>query len=409
MSNGSRPHLLVLNQYYAPGAEATARLLAELCEALTDTFDVTVITGRLLGHPDEPDYELRNGVEVIRVHSTAFDRANILQRGVNYFTYLGRATRQGVKARQPDIVLCMTDPPMVGDIAFVIARRFRVPFVVVSQDIFPEIAVHLRRLRNPLLVRILDLLVRFALTRADHVVAIGETMRRRLEAKGVKPQRLEVISNWVDTAAIEPQPRDNSWARSNGLDNTFVVMHSGNIGYAQDLETLIRAAKQLDEQERLSVVLVGFGARLAEHRRLVSRLGAQRVRFLDHQPRELLPLSLSSADVHFVGLARGPFRLRRSESPLRHSRSGAARARRSRRGQRAGGARPRGWLRGRRTAGPARPRRGDDPRDARTASTTLRGMGERGRAWVEANADRQLAIGRYRELLARLLGSRAPS
>ena len=259
--NGLRPHLLVLNQYYAPGVEATARLLAELCESLTDTYDVTVITGRLLGHEAEPDYELRHGVEVIRVHSTAFDRANILQRGVNYFTYLGRALRRGVTARPPDLVLCMTDPPMVGDVAFMVARRFRVPLVVVSQDIFPEIAVHLGRLRNPVLVRVLDLLVRFALTRADRVVAIGETMRRRLEAKGVRPERIRVIPNWVDTVAIVPQPRDNPWARAHDLDGSFVVMHSGNIGHAQDLETLIHAAKGLDDLERLAVVLIGFGAR----------------------------------------------------------------------------------------------------------------------------------------------------
>ncbi|MGD5540955.1 glycosyltransferase, partial [Xanthomonas citri pv. citri] len=154
------------------------------CEALAETYDVTVVTGRLQGFEADPDYERRNGVELIRVHSTAFDRSGLLQRGVNYFTYLARALRRGLKAERPDLVLCMTDPPMVGDVALVVARRFRVPFVVVSQDVFPEIAVELKRLRNPLLVGMLGVLIRFYLRRAALVVAIGETMERRLRAKG---------------------------------------------------------------------------------------------------------------------------------------------------------------------------------------------------------------------------------
>ena len=104
----------------------------------------------------------------------------------------------------------MTDPPMVGDVALAVARRYRVPLVVVSQDVFPEIAVELKRLTNPVLVGILRVLTSFYLRRADRVVAIGETMRRRLEAKGVPPQRLRVIPNWVDTSAIRPEPRENA-------------------------------------------------------------------------------------------------------------------------------------------------------------------------------------------------------
>ena len=49
---GARPRVLVLNQYYWPGVEATAHLLAELCEALADEFDVTVVTGMVRRHDD---------------------------------------------------------------------------------------------------------------------------------------------------------------------------------------------------------------------------------------------------------------------------------------------------------------------------------------------------------------------
>ncbi len=300
-----RPRLLVLNQYYWPGVEATAHLLTDLCEGLAGVFDIRVLTGILHDHEDEPRFVARNGVTVERVRSTSYDRTGLAARGSNYFTYLGSALARGLADEPPDVVLCMTDPPMVGAVALTVARRFRVPFVVVCQDVFPETAVKLRRLTNPIAVGVLRGIVGSYLRRADRVVSIGETMSRRLEAKGAPPDRIVVIPNWVDPAEIMPQPRDNAWAHENGFVGRFVVMHSGNVGHAQDLETLVRAAVRLRDLDRLEIVIVGFGVRQAAVAALANELGATNVRFLPYQPREALSSSLSSADVHYVGLAHG--------------------------------------------------------------------------------------------------------
>ena len=404
MSGARRKRLLVLNQYYWPGVEATAHLLTELCEALASEYDVRVITGRLLGYEDEPDYEARNGVEIVRVHSTAFDRAPLYQRASNYFTYLARALRRGLTGPRPDVVLCMTDPPMVGDIALVVARRYRVPLVVVSQDVFPEIAVEVGRLRNRYLVALLGFTTRFYLRRADRVVAIGETMRRRLEAKSVRPERLHVIPNWVDTTAIVPQPRDNDWARERGLVDRFVVMHSGNIGHAQDLATLIRAGASLQDLDRLAVLLIGFGARHAEYVALVRELGADNVSFVDYQERATLPFSLASADLHFVGLARGlsgyvvPSRLygvlAASRPVLVAADEDSETARLTRR------------IGCGIVVPPGRPDLvAAEIRRAAAGEYDLAEMGRLGREWVEAEGGRERALERYRLLLADLLGS----
>src|SRR6266487_5296397 len=79
------------------------------------------------------------------------------------------------------------------------------------QDVFPEIATELGRLGNPAVVAVLRGLVGAYLRRADRIVAIGETMRERLEAQGASPERVRVIPNWVDTTAITPRPRENQW------------------------------------------------------------------------------------------------------------------------------------------------------------------------------------------------------
>ncbi|MFL5965568.1 MAG: glycosyltransferase, partial [Gaiellaceae bacterium] len=223
MSQTRRPRVLVLNQYYWPGVEATAQLLTELCEALAADVDVKVVTGVLHDHEDEPRRLVHNRVTIARVRSTSFERSKLLARASNYVTYLSNALAEGLRGPRPDVVMCMTDPPIIANVALLVARRFRVPLVVVSQDVFPEIAVQLRRLENPLIVGVLRRLIGYYLRRAERVVAIGETMRRRLEAKGARPGHLRVIPNWVDTKALHPEPRANPWAQEHGLADKFVV------------------------------------------------------------------------------------------------------------------------------------------------------------------------------------------
>jgi putative colanic acid biosynthesis glycosyltransferase WcaI len=300
-----RSRILVLNQYYRPGVEATANLLADLCEELAKHYDVTVVTGKLREHEDLPSDEMINGVRVLRTRSTAFDRTQLHHRALNYVSYLADSLVRSVSIARPQLVVCMTDPPIVGDLGVAVARRFRAPLLVISEDVFPEIATELGRLTNPALIGVLRRLVGFYLQRADHVVAIGERMRERLIEKGAAADRITVIPNWVDASTIRPGPRDNAWSREQGLTDRFVVMHSGNVGHAQNLDNLVYATTYLRDLDDLAVPIIGFGARHAEVTALANRLEADRLRFLPYQPRGVLSESLGSAHVHYVGLAKG--------------------------------------------------------------------------------------------------------
>jgi glycosyltransferase involved in cell wall biosynthesis len=297
-----RPRLLVLNQYYWPGREATANLLTELCEALAETYEVTVVAGAAEGQPAD---SLRNGVRIIRVNSTAYDRAALWRRASNYLTYVVAALREALRLERPNVVMCLTDPPFIGAVAAIVARRYRAPLVMSAQDVFPEIAVKLGRLKNPFVVWALRVLVNYSLQHADRLVVIGDTMKRRVIAKGVREDRIRVISNWGDAERVTPQPRDNPWAEEHGLAEKFVVMHFGNVGHAQDLDTLIRATTLLRDVDDLVVTIIGVGARLEELRRLAEILEADKVRFLPWQEYENRAEPISAADVHVVGLARG--------------------------------------------------------------------------------------------------------
>jgi colanic acid biosynthesis glycosyl transferase WcaI len=403
MPAARKPRLLVFNQYYWPGVEATAQLLTELCEALADDAEIKVVTGVLHGHEEEPRRVVHNGVEIVRVLSTSFERSRILARASNYVSYLSSALIRGLGGARPDVVLCMTDPPVVADVALLVARRYRAPLVVISQDVFPEIAIQLKRLENPLLMGVLRGLVSAYLRRADRIVAIGETMRRRLEAKGARADRVHVIPNWVDTHRLRPLGKDTQWAHERGFVDRFVVMHSGNVGHAQDLDSLVRSATFLRDLDNLVIPIIGTGARHAELIALAERLDVEQVVFLYYQNRNVLPQSLSSADVHVVGLAPGlagyvvPSRvygILAVGRPVIAAADADSETTRVVTEVGCGVVVP-----------PGRPELlARAIRDAYDGVYDLDAMGARGREWVEREADRSVAVRRYRDLLMELAG-----
>jgi colanic acid biosynthesis glycosyl transferase WcaI len=324
---------------------------------------------------------------------------------MNYFSYLVLALIRALRKWRPDVVFCMTDPPFLGSAALAVARRFRVPLVVTTQDVFPEVAVELGRLRNRAVISAIRALVRTYLRRADRIVAIGETMKVRLEAKGTPPERIRVIPNWVDTARITPHPQDNDWAREHGVSGAFVVMHSGNIGLAQELDTLVRAAALLRDLKDMKVVIIGGGVRYGDLTALAESVGADGVTFLPYQPPEQVPQSLSAATVHFVGLTRGlggyvvPSRfygVLAAGRPVIVAADAESEIAQVVREIGCGLA-----------IVPGNPiALAEALRDAHAGNLDLEAMGERGRAYVVAEADRKIAVARYQAVFDEVLGAR---
>jgi glycosyltransferase involved in cell wall biosynthesis len=167
----------------------------------------------------------------------------------------------------------------------------------------------------------------------------------------------------------------------------------------------VRAATFLRDLDDLRIVIAGFGARHAEMVSLAHRLEvAETVRFLPYQPRARLPFSLASADVHVVGLAKGlagyvvPSRLYGILSAARPVVVAAD--------EESETARIVAEVRCGIVIAPGRPELlARTLRELRNGEHDLAGMGRRGREYVEREADRSVAMQRYRVVVAELLAA----
>lgn len=311
-------HVAFFNRSFYPDTAATGQLLTELAEGLVAEHGcrVSVVAGLALipanGHGGSGvlgavvTRECHRGVGILRARGTRLPKQRFIGRATNYVTYFLSAAYAGLRLQRPDVVVALTDPPIIGLAAYVTARRFGARFVMSYRDIFPEVARLLEDFQSEAVNRMLQGVNRFLVRVADRNVALGDTMRRRLvEGKGADPAKTIVIPDWVDCEAIVPRPKPRDFLAEHGLEGKFVVMHSGNIGLSQGLEHVVEAAAHLVRHPDIRLVFVGEGVKKPALQERVRALGLANVRFLPYQPKERLVESFAAADVFIVSLKRG--------------------------------------------------------------------------------------------------------
>jgi colanic acid biosynthesis glycosyl transferase WcaI len=306
--------ILLLNLYFPPDTSATAKVAESMVRALAQTHEVTVLCGRPSYDPTErrpwklwktERISANNSAPftVIRVGSTAYPRMQMKLRILNYLTYAKLASLRAFFIPR-DVILAMTDPPFNGISAAIIGLLKRKPVVYDIQDMYPDMAIAGSIVRPGFVPRLWEHLHRWALRRAARIIVLGEDMRARIIAKGIDSSKIFIVRNSVDVppAGWPSRPLNPEVIRAIRADFRFVLLHAGNLGFYGAWDTLIAAARQL-ENDNIALVFVGDGA---ERPRLESlAAGATNVRFLPFFPSADIPSVLAAPDTHIVTIKPG--------------------------------------------------------------------------------------------------------
>jgi colanic acid biosynthesis glycosyl transferase WcaI len=302
---------LFVNQHYPPDLAPTGTLLAELAGALAlRGHSIHVLTGRPTYEEARdasvPRREMRNGVRVARLPILPRTRGP-LGRLLHYVSFAVSFFAAGACAPRPDAILAFSSTPLVGGlVALALARVRRVPLVYVVHDVYPDVAIALGVLRAGPIARLVAWIEALTWRHASRLVLIGEGMIPVARERAVRPERIVVVENWADIARIRPSG-GAPFRREVGIDDdVFVVQYAGNFGRSQDLDTLLEAARIVEERNqgpRVQFLFVGGGARAGELRARAN--GSQNLRFVPFQPNERVSDVLAAADLALVPLRRG--------------------------------------------------------------------------------------------------------
>jgi colanic acid biosynthesis glycosyl transferase WcaI len=298
--------LLILSIRYAPEFTSNAIVVSGLAQQLAARgHQVTVLAGT-------PHYQLPRvpagywwrpfrrevikGVKVICCW--AFPKsAGKAGKFLNYVSFTLTSLLACLFTKRPQAVLVVSPPFWLGFNAILLRAICGCGVIYNAQDLFPEAYVASGEVRPGCFARGMSSLVTRLYRGSDRIAVITESFANAIVARGIDRAKVVTIPNFVDTTAVAPLPRANSFRQRHALDDRFVVMYAGNIGYTHGTELLVEAAAKLAAIPDLLFLVIGGGSKQEALARLACEGRAANVQFLPTQPSEALATMLAAADV----------------------------------------------------------------------------------------------------------------
>jgi colanic acid biosynthesis glycosyl transferase WcaI len=307
-------HILILSLHYSPDLGPSAPLYTMLSEGLIKRgHQVTVLTavphypsGRVqdVYRTKFIQRSMENGVQVIRVRVPSIKRSNLAMRLLQFFCFQVGATWAGLNL-QYDAVIVANPALSTWLPFFTLVVLKRKPAIFSVHDVYPDVGVTLGVFRNKFIISLVGALERYCLKHAFLVRILSESFGPGVLRQGVPAEKIALIYDWVDTDLIRPMSRCNSFTAKNNLQDQFVVLYAGNLGFSQGLEIVLAAAAELASYPNVRFLFVGDGSGREALVKRAQQQSLANVQFLPFQSRECLPEVLASANVSLVVLRKG--------------------------------------------------------------------------------------------------------
>ncbi|HYY58128.1 MAG TPA: glycosyltransferase family 4 protein, partial [Pyrinomonadaceae bacterium] len=260
--------------------------------------DLSYLTGKRVIEPQrgwfaEQDIE---GVRVLRAYTYPSLHRSFFWRVVSFFSFMFTSIWAGLRAGPVDLVMGTSPPIFQAVSAWVVAAIRRRPFLLEIRDLWPDFAIEMGVLRNPLLIKLSRWLESFLYARATHLIVNSPAYRDYLIEKGLPEAKITLIPNGVDTQMFDPHAKGERAREELGLNGQFVVTYAGALGLANDIPIILGAAARLRDQASIHFLLVGDGKERANLEALARHLALPNVTFTGTRPKSEMAEILAASD-----------------------------------------------------------------------------------------------------------------
>jgi len=304
--------LSVITQFYPPDYAATGQLIEELVTHLKHQgMHIQVFTGQP-GYVYQKDFaqpiERLDNLQIRRSRSARIWPQRVRGKAISGLLFcLCSGLHLLRNSARGDILLLTTAPPYLLLLGYLANRCFGLPYVCLLYDLYPDVAVQLNVVPTQhWLVRCWEFINTCVWKQAKQIIVLSPTMKQRIATKCPEvAEKISVIHSWANPDWIVPLAKQHNWfVKKYKLAGTFNVLYSGNMGRCHDLDTIVEAAQQL-QQESIRFVFIGDGAKRQPCIDKITSLGLKNCLFLPYQAKQLLPYSLTACDLSLVSISPG--------------------------------------------------------------------------------------------------------
>jgi glycosyltransferase involved in cell wall biosynthesis len=294
-------HILLIHQVFLTSRQAGGTRHYEFARHCIEnghrvtviTSDVDYLTGRRIDGPLDEEVD---GIRIRRARMLSRIHQSFVWRIAAFLTFMLTSVGTALKTADIDLVVGTSPPLFQAVSAWAVAAVRRKPLLVEIRDLWPDFAIDMGILKNPLFIWLARRLETFLYRRTDHILVNSPAYRDYLLDQGLPGEKISLIPNGVDPAMFDPAETGRAIREEFDLEGKFVVVYTGAIGPANDVSTLVRAAAHLQADEDVRLLIVGDGKDRPAVERLIAREGLTNVILAGPRPKSEMKQVLGAAD-----------------------------------------------------------------------------------------------------------------
>lgn len=270
--------------------------------------DQNYVTGeRIPGTSGIVSEQETGGVRVLRSYTYPTLHKSFVWRVVSFLSFMCSSVIAGLKAGKVDVVMGTSPPIFQAFSAWLISALRGKPFLLEIRDLWPAFAIDIGILKNPVLIALSRWLESFLYWRADHLLVNSPAYRDYLLKRGIPESKVSFIANGVEPDMFDPAARGERIRKEFNLDGKYVVTYAGAIGMANDLATILKAAKALSADQCIHFLMVGDGKERATIQNMAKEMGLESsVTFTGARPKAEMKDFMAASDACVATLKNIP-------------------------------------------------------------------------------------------------------
>lgn len=258
-------HILLIHQAFVTTGEAGGTRHFELARRLVKKgYRVTIIASPISYLTGEAkrgkmETETVDGIQIVYARTSPGLHRGFVRRLGAFFSFMFSAFQLALGIRDIDVVWGTSPNLFQAFAAWAAARCKRARFLLEIRDLWPDFAIGMGVLTNPLMIHAARRLEKFLYRHADRIIVNSPGFIPHI--RKISGKTASLVANSADAemfAAADggARYRNEPWRAG----SAFVAMYTGAHGPANDLDTALEAAALvLDKNPRIRFVFVGSG------------------------------------------------------------------------------------------------------------------------------------------------------
>lgn len=301
--------ILYVHQYFNTDDDAGSTRSYHFAKALVERGHKVIMLTSNRNNPALPLVYRRSvdGIEVIYVKNYYSNKMKFFKRIISFLKFAFASLFISLRLRYIDLVFATSTPLTVGIVGVVLKRLRKIPFVFEVRDLWPELAVAMKVVKNRLVIALSSWFEKKVYQSSDHIISLAPGITRGIVGRGYDRKNVSLIPNCSDREFFEKY-RNGELRNWTFKEEDFVLTYAGTHGLANGLEWVIEIAREamIRGENRLKFVLIGDGMQKSFLMNRKKELGLDNVIFFDPMPKTRLVPYILASDMCMQILANVP-------------------------------------------------------------------------------------------------------